>query len=675
MAQLSLADAINRLPANENRLDVFVNGDENASYQTPAGAEVPSVQNFLAEQEAKINELGQEFSNDDGTTKIGGTWAGGQKTNVSSLGTAIGASLIGYSDSNVESTLDALSLNSTQRMHMKRVAHRLPLLFPDYDAIIATYGYTYIYPQGFAIDDVASEIHVMYGAVGGATAEQWVAVYDRATNAYKSCYGLGNTSSGEGLVVRYDGATRYAYARYTNGVVCKVDITVLPATRTLLPPVSTHNVGLYYELTYRDGRFLIEQNGAPVGVNISRTLFSTFDTSFNRTGSLQFDKIDTGFTGQADSVFGPFIPKRQGIALGDGFIATSHGGYIAAAGPAVFYAYQGIKLYNLSGERQAESIMNPMAMIGIMQANGMSCTRIENEGVVVDASGKVFTMYVHKGRTDIQPPISDGVVIFEEFSSSTEAIDFSSAVAPYPSYQQSRLMEGTFPRSADSVMVNPLTGAAFTTLEQILTFMQDTDLREIAFYSSAVNITDINGSAFPNTVLVTLSNANNATFFMSILGEQQTTDYIIFGDPGSRTQRQMTARGYFSELRIANTLQDSVNKVSRFRGAHYLAAEEDFLGLDAQSTGVNNNLNYGGGSGLFNAATNHAWYVAPNTTTLTGTLRMRLDAADGLTIVPSTSAQPNNNGEMLFEATSNTSITIRYKGTDGVVRSATLTLA
>lgn len=42
---------------------------------------------------------------------------------------------------------------------------------------------------------------------------------------------------------------------------------------------------------------------------------------------------------------------------------------------------------------------------------------------------------------------------------------------------------------------------------------------------------------------------------------------------------------------------------------------------------------------------------------------------------PSASSTPANNGDMTFEATSNTSINIKFKGSDGVVRSTTLTLS
>lgn len=42
---------------------------------------------------------------------------------------------------------------------------------------------------------------------------------------------------------------------------------------------------------------------------------------------------------------------------------------------------------------------------------------------------------------------------------------------------------------------------------------------------------------------------------------------------------------------------------------------------------------------------------------------------------PSSSSTPQNNGDLTFEATSNTSLKIKFKGSDGVVRSATLALS
>lgn len=591
-----------------------------------------------------------------------------------------GAERIGFSSDGVPTTLaNAMSnalKNQQQRMHMKRIAHRLPLMFPDYAALLAENGHDLLYPQCFAIDETANEIHILNGPGGGTYTAAWVAVYDRTTEQYKTCYGIAGTAGGEGLTIRYEDGRRYAYTRTNGESIGKTDITALPAPRTILTPGSTHAVGIQLEMAYRNGTFIIEQNAAPVGSVATRTVCGLFDDSLTLKGAVYFDKIDTGFTTLADSPYAQYIPKRQGMALGDGYIITSHGGgYVPGTDQPYHFTHQGVKVYNMSGERVAESIMHPDAMIEVLRASGVNTGRVENEGVVVDRDGRVFTLYVVKGRFDVPAPTTDGLIIFEEFSSAPDAIDFSPAVKSYPSYQQARLTGGIYPRSNGGVVRNPLTGGQFTTLDEILDFMSATDFREFSFYSTAVSLKDINGANFPAATMVLIRNANNSTFFMSLLGSSQSTDYVIAGTPGARTQVQMPARGYFNEMRIANAFGDNAGKSGIIRGLHYSNAQADVQGVNIQSTQSATTMYWGGGSGAYNAATQHLWYAASSTTTKTGTVRMRLDDADGLTLVPSSSAVPNNNGEMLFELTSNTSLTVRVRGSDGVVRSSVIPLA
>ena len=74
--------------------------------------------------------------------------------------------------------------------------------------------------------------------------------------------------------------------------------------------------------------------------------------------------------------------------------------------------------------------------------------------------------------------------------------------------------------------------------------------------------------------------------------------------------------------------------------------------------------------GITREATTHALQVNSGTP---GTLRdIR---ARSVIQQPPASVTPANNGDMVFEATSNTSVTLKMKGTDGTVRSVVLTLA
>jgi hypothetical protein len=62
----------------------------------------------------------------------------------------------------------------------------------------------------------------------------------------------------------------------------------------------------------------------------------------------------------------------------------------------------------------------------------------------------------------------------------------------------------------------------------------------------------------------------------------------------------------------------------------------------------------------------------PSNATLGG---LAFQNADALVLKPVASAVPMEAGDMVFQLTSNTSLVIKVKGTDGVVRSNTLTLA
>lgn len=82
----------------------------------------------------------------------------------------------------------------------------------------------------------------------------------------------------------------------------------------------------------------------------------------------------------------------------------------------------------------------------------------------------------------------------------------------------------------------------------------------------------------------------------------------------------------------ANTLTDATQKVMRFGVPHYTNAEEPVGALFGSNTSTENNVFIGGGSGFFNAATLVSFYTAANTTTQTGSERMRITSAGNVGI-------------------------------------------
>ena len=85
-------------------------------------------------------------------------------------------------------------------------------------------------------------------------------------------------------------------------------------------------------------------------------------------------------------------------------------------------------------------------------------------------------------------------------------------------------------------------------------------------------------------------------------------------------------------IRSANTGADSTTKYSGFFGRHYTNSEEDVMAISTESTSSNNNIYIGGGFGTRNSATTIRFSTAANSTTTTGSERMRIDAAGNVGI-------------------------------------------
>ena len=74
----------------------------------------------------------------------------------------------------------------------------------------------------------------------------------------------------------------------------------------------------------------------------------------------------------------------------------------------------------------------------------------------------------------------------------------------------------------------------------------------------------------------------------------------------------------------SNGRTNSSNKLNRVVTPHYTNAEEPIAMISGYSTSGQSQLFYGGGSGLTNAVTEHNFYTTANTTTTSGTKRLRI---------------------------------------------------
>lgn len=153
-----------------------------------------------------------------------------------------------------------------------------------------------------------------------------------------------------------------------------------------------------------------------------------------------------------------------------------------------------------------------------------------------------------------------------------------------------------------------------------------------------------------------------------------------------------------ANMLLSSSVTDSTTKTSRIGIRHYLTAEEPFYAFFLTAGSVNV-VNVGGGTSQGNAANQVIFFTASDNTTTSGTSRWVINSSGilypsgsnlydigtssnfvkkmylvDLLLKPASSNTPANNGELTIEATSNTLITLKLKGTDGTVRSGTITL-
>jgi hypothetical protein len=204
----------------------------------------------------------------------------------------------------------------------------------------------------------------------------------------------------------------------------------------------------------------------------------------------------------------------------------------------------------------------------------------------------------------------------------------------------------------------------------------------VSFTALKLNVTITASDGFGKLLDLQVNGLTKLQVFQSgattVLGTSGNADSLAFAITGDTWAR--TTLGCDSSNVAHFALGDgTVSPETRiYRDAAHIVAQRN--GTNAQALRVYNTFtdasNYE--RGIFD------WSSVSNILTIgtqaagTGTARgMRFSAANGgyTFVSPGASVTPTNNGDLMIQATSNTSLTFKYKGTDGTVRSGSLTLA
>lgn len=175
--------------------------------------------------------------------------------------------------------------------------------------------------------------------------------------------------------------------------------------------------------------------------------------------------------------------------------------------------------------------------------------------------------------------------------------------------------------------------------------------------------------------------ATNGTYFGSTAG---TVKVFTGGDPTAATVWTFGATrhscGISNNGDVSTLVQNTSTGTSAYAASFVMNSNgSNYVGLYKLSTGYTTSgllvadrallVNQTGELVIANAA-NAAILFAAN-----GSELARLNVASGLTLKPVASTTPGTNGDLQIEATSNTTLTLKYKGSDGTVRTVALTLA
>lgn len=409
----------------------------------------------------------------------------------------------------VDSSISSLTYSadtSLVDLYRYKVERVLPAIPPLVASIVASNGYQYIFPQAFTYGEGGDVYLNMTADTGLAT---WVVKYNSAGEAVSAFNAFAGVSE---LSHFYKSGNNSYYVTGGKGIVTVFDITNLPAGVSTQTPMTTYNTDVnFMGCSYGEGKFLLEEQAAPLSTVINRDRFYVFNTVTNsREQSVTLPLQLAG--AQGGTPYSSVLHKTQGIAQSPQGLYLSHGKNSTPT--AVDYQYAtGISLANLLGGVDRTALLSPKVFAEFLTANGMNPTRIENEGITIKDG---YPHVLHAYLTKSDAGVGSGGFVICSVGKPDGSTDLShGAVSP--------LAANGYGRSDGNLLHNPYTGAVMSSMSDILDYMQATNTVEYSFYTSGATVTDLDGAVFATGSLVKIYNYNNFTFFYEVINTKTRT--------------------------------------------------------------------------------------------------------------------------------------------------------
>jgi hypothetical protein len=424
--------------------------------------------------------------------------------------------------------------------YKRSLVHEVAFADPTYLQLVATYGYSQIYPQGIAVDETANEFIISRGPAGGSNNWQWFFVYSLATGVFKTAF-TAQVQTWESIVIRYEGSIRWLYAlNRGNDNVYRMNLTTLPANLSTISVADTYGVNANTQMTYDGIFFYVSQKNNVYKGTGHRNIFNVYDVAFTKIGVVEFPIEATGSFGDNQ----PNLAKSQGITFHDG-------GFVIAAGriykdstdvSEAQYA-QGFSELTANGNLVGQYFSRPDLFKARFETMvGHACTLIENEGIY-STNGNLYACWPTLDVPEWTDPAfaGKGIAITKEKSREGNRIDFSDTQVGFKMPFNSIHFQSTIHFSATSLQY-PLRNIDLTNLILIVDMMRDNNLSNYSFLGDNQALTDLAGATVPTANnLIQCKSLDGDKIVISVTGPLISREYwITLGSPNVQVIKNIT---------------------------------------------------------------------------------------------------------------------------------------
>ena len=415
--------------------------------------------------------------------------------------------------------------------YKKKLIANIPFKYPRFSTHSVVFKQYNCFPQGFTFEPENNYIYIAINSNDLFTVAVWD-VSDNHAPSFVTIFKIdGVTSTQEGLGVRWEDGVRKLYFRDNQNSLNYLDITTLPAEGTVVITAPT-SVGIPTARNYAifGDDILASSPSWSIGAVLDRYSYGIYDKDYKIKGTVTLR--DAGVTEAAP--YAGILSKIQGVS-------KINGGYVGALGGGagdLLYKSVGTILWDESGNVLSKTAVDQQAIRDyVSNVLGATPHYCESEGIYSDPTGRVYTLVLYINEKNQSGSEDGGILIFEEFSSDPDAIDFSSSalILPTNSYRG-----GLYPitRIYDSITgeytaayYNPFTKTAFTDWYEICGYMIALGISEFRYYADSpavVKPTDMLGNVVPvNYGLITISNCNNTNFIAECVGSDTTRTFFL----------------------------------------------------------------------------------------------------------------------------------------------------